>query len=1015
MPPPPKPRRFWRRCRIYFRRVRITVWFLVLLVLGAALYVNQVGLPGVLKRPLVERLRARGLDLQFSRLRLRWYHGIVAENVRFGRVDPESPHLTASELQVRLNYQALSHLKLQLEAVVLRQGELLLPVLQTNLGRQQLTVSNIQTELRFLPGDEWALDNFKAEFAGATVRLSGIVTNASVVRDWKFIKQKQQETGPSAQRWQQRLNRLADQLQRIHFSAPPELVLDVRGDARDLQSVGVLMLLAAPGAETPWGEVDQGRFSARLYPADTNRYSRAKIELEAKHAGTRWGEITNLVLELNLNSTETSDLIEGKLKLEADQVHTPWGSGTNGIFQAHWMHSMTNPIPFSAEGHCAFRSVETRWGKAQGLQLGAMLRRPTASERLEPLDPSVGWWTNLEPYLLNWNCQAEAVDAFQIQADGLSCGGNWRAPELAVTNLHAVLYKGSLDGRAHFNVTTRELETSLASDFDPHRISALLTEGGRRWLEQYEWSKPPILQAQARVTLPAWTNHDPDWRAEVLPTLRLAGEFTLPERGSYRQVPVDAAHSHFIYSNLSWHLPDLTLRRREGTVQAEHRASDLTKDFYWHVNGAVNPEVLRPVLGPGEQRGLNLFTFTQPPSIDAEVWGRFHEPERTGFKARVAVTNFTFREEAISSVVTAMRYTNQLLEFFGPSIECGTQHVRAEGLMADLKAQLAYLTNGYSTADPLLIARVIGPKIAEAIEPYQFLRPPAAHVFGAIPLRGEEGADLHFYLDGGPFHWWKFNLPSISGHVHWEGLRLSLSEMNAAFYGGHANGGAEFAFPRGGPAEFHFALTTTNTLLQALMADLVRTNHLEGRLTGNLDITRASVADWHSVNGYGNLDLRDGLIWDIPLFGIFSPVLNGIAPGLGNSRATAGTCSFVITNGVLFSNDLEIRAATMRLQYRGTVDLEQRLNARVEAELLRDMWVIGPLISTVFWPVTKLFEYKVAGTLHEPKMDPVFIVPKLVLMPFHPFRTLKGLLPEDSGSRTNSPSLHTTPLTSPKS
>jgi hypothetical protein len=1001
MAPPRKPRRFWRLCRIYFRRVRITVWLLLLLLLGTALYVNQVGLPGFLKRPLLEKLRARGLDLQFSRLRLRWYHGIVAENVRFGGADdPQSPRLTASEVQVRLNRDALWRLKLQLDAVVLRHGELTIPVVQTNLGRQQLTVSNIQTELRFLPGDQWSLDDFKAGFAGAGVRLSGIVTNASAVRDWKFIKQ-EEETGPSAQKWQQRLNRLADCLQRIRFSAPPELVLDVRGDALDLQSFGVLMLISAPGAETPWGELAQGRFRARVYPADTNRCSRAKIELEASHAGTQWGEITNLALEMNFNSTETSDLIEGRLKLAGDRVDSPWASGTNALFQAHWMHSMTNPIPLSGEGHCEFQSVGTRWGKARGLQLSAVARRAPAAEAL--LEPSLGWWTNLQPYLLDWDCQAEAVDTPQVQATALACGGTWHAPELAVTNLHVALYKGHLDAGAHLDVSTRELRASLASDFDPRKISALLTEGGRRWLEPYEWSKPPLVQAEARVVLPAWTNSNPDWRAEVQPTLWLQGQLNVTEGGSYRQVPVDTLRSHFIYSNLTWHLPDLTLTRREGTVRAEHRANDQTKDFYWHVTGAVNPEVLRPLLGIEEQRGLDLFTLSQAPVIDAEVWGRFQEAERTGFKARVAITNFSFRGEAISSVVTGIHYTNRVLEFFAPNIECSTQHVRADGLTVDFNTQLAYLTNGYSTADPMMIARAIGPRIAEAIEPYQFLRPPTAHVFGTIPLRGEEGADLHFYLDGGPFHWWKFNMTEISGHVHWEGLRLSLTQMAMPFYGGHAEGSAGFAFPPGEPVQFHFTVAVTHTLLHALMTDLVRTNHLEGRLTGNLDITRASVADWRSVNGYGNLDLRDGLIWDIPLFGIFSPVLNGIVPGLGNSRATAGICSFVITNGVLFSNDLEIRAATMRLQYRGTVDLEQHLNARVEAELLRDMWVIGPLISTVFWPVTKLFEYKVAGTLPEPRTEPVFIIPKLVLMPFHPFRTLKGLFPEENGSRTNAP------------
>ena len=85
-----------------------------------------------------------------------------------------------------------------------------------------------------------------------------------------------------------RLRQFADTLERIHFSAPPELRLDVRGDARDLGSFGVRVLLSTPGADTPWGTVNQGRFSARLFPATTNGLSSAELSLEAGEAQTRW-------------------------------------------------------------------------------------------------------------------------------------------------------------------------------------------------------------------------------------------------------------------------------------------------------------------------------------------------------------------------------------------------------------------------------------------------------------------------------------------------------------------------------------------------------------------------------------------------------------------------------------------------------------------------------------------------------------------------------------------------------
>src|SRR5262245_3809488 len=76
--------RFWRKCRVYFRRLRITILLLMLALLGAIIYLQVYGLPGFVQRPLLEKLRARGVDLDFTRLRWSWYRGMVAENVKFG-------------------------------------------------------------------------------------------------------------------------------------------------------------------------------------------------------------------------------------------------------------------------------------------------------------------------------------------------------------------------------------------------------------------------------------------------------------------------------------------------------------------------------------------------------------------------------------------------------------------------------------------------------------------------------------------------------------------------------------------------------------------------------------------------------------------------------------------------------------------------------------------------------------------------------------------------------------------
>jgi hypothetical protein len=78
----------------------------------------------------------------------------------------------------------------------------------------------------------------------------------------------------------------------------------------------------------------------------------------------------------------------------------------------------------------------------------------------------------------------------------------------------------------------------------------------------------------------------------------------------------------------------------------------------------------------------------------------------------------------------------------------------------------------------------------------------------------------------------------------------------------------------------------------------------------------------------------------------------------------------------------------MRLQYAGTVDLEQNVDARVTAQLLRNTPVVGPVVSAVLWPVSKIFECHVTGTLENPVVKPIYI-PKILLLPLHPIRSLE--------------------------
>jgi hypothetical protein len=651
-------------------------------------------------------------------------------------------------------------------------------------------------------------------------------------------------------------------------------------------------------------------------------------------------------------------------------------------------------------------AAQTPWGSGQDIRFTASLTEP--SNMPTNVDGSLAWWTNALPCRLAWAAQVARLKSERLNANTVVCRGLWRAPELTVTKLSAELGGGRLDATARLNIATRELTFTNSSNFDVHAIAALLTEKTRERLAEFSWTQPPLIQASGSLILPPWTSPRPDWRAEVQPTLTLNGELTLKEV-TVLGAEIDWAHAHFSYSNLVWQLPDLAVVKAKTRLTFSGGEDDRTRVYRWHIRGRFDPEAIRPFLTASNAlRGLDHFTFSEPLELELEVGGRLYDYDGLGVSGRAALTNFTFRGQAADGLASELRYTNRLLEFFHPRLWRGTQTMTADRVALDFNARLILFTNGFSTADPRMVTHAIGPKTGRLMDPYQFLEPPTTRVNGCLPLRDmngprdTEGTDMRFdIIDPAPFQWLRLKSPGIAGTIHWLGSVLILTNVQGALYGGTGSGQARFDFraPHEG-ADYEFSLTVANVDLHALAVDLASpTNRLEGALAGWLTVTRADSRDWRAWDGYGRVNLHDGLLWDIPVFGFLSPVLNAFSSGLGNSRATDAAAGFTVTNGVIYSNSLQIRSTLMRLEYTGTVDMWQNVNARVTAQLLRNTWVIGPVVSTVLWPVSKLFEYRVTGTLKNPKSEPVYVLPKLLLLPLHPIRTLEEILPGGGAAR----------------
>ena len=409
----------------------------------------------------------------------------------------------------------------------------------------------------------------------------------------------------------------------------------------------------------------------------------------------------------------------------------------------------------------------------------------------------------------------------------------------------------------------------------------------------------------------------------------------------------------------------------------------------------------------------------RPTGDRIEALGNWRDFSKLGLSVEASGTNFTFREQSARFASVRGTYTNQFISIYHPLILRDGESGTADGVGFDTAIERLYLTNAAGNLAPLAVSTAIGQHIVRVMQPYQFDVSPQVRANGSIPTRRSDGSeDLRFEVSGGPFHWWRIHADPVRASIHWRGDTLMVTNIDAVWAGAPARGWLwfDFAQPRGGAMAFQF--TTTNSDLHRLVGELQdgKPNKLEGALDLELSVDQASVDDLKSWHGQGQARLRDGLIWDVPLFGAASKIMNSMFPGLGHSRAKQAIATFTLTNSVIHSRDLEIQATGMHLKYRGTVDFDGEVEARMEAKLLRGVPGLGPLLSAVLSPVGKLFQYRVSGTLDNPKLEDVYLLPRIIFLPFQPFKTLQSIFRDDEKreKKEGEPPSERKPATSPK-
>jgi hypothetical protein len=1022
--PSARPRRAWRWCW------RGLLGLFACLCFGVV-YLTLIGFPDFLKRPILRQARLHGIEMEVDRLRLDYYRGLVAESVVVsGAGLSRGPELDFAEVTFRPTLGALWRFSLRTADLELTGGRVALALDDVEESGHRFTADSMSAELRWLPGDRLEISRLTARALGVRLELSGSLTNASRLA---FRGSPAVDATPASalETWRVHLDRVLRLAETLRFSREPEVHLEVSGDAADLTALTVRIRLQADDAVTPWGDLAELRVQGWLnQPAGTDDLGASRVTFDFSGFQTPWSGVEEGRLELGWIQSFTNPIpTQVDWNLDLKRIRSPWGTSpglrvtlhaepdsdpmnplvgelvlTSDSLLGGFAQAETNRLtaqvtldphtflPNRADWQLRAGHVTFPRGSARELRLGGQLTHRTDRPAVDTRDWA--WWSWLEPFALDWSGAVEELVIDEIASDRVEMAGSWLAPSLELGELRGELLGSAIECHGRMDVDSGEVEASTRLELALPLLEGLLPSSLDGWLQALRWPEPLAVEASFGMVWPGWALDRIDWGGEWLPTLRVEGGLQ-GRRIAYRDLAVEELRARFSFFDGVGSVSDFVIRRPEGSLELSYREVLASRDFHLTLRSGVDPHAFESLLDLKHDRIVDLFHFRAPPQIDGELWGCWDDLARFGARGTIQASRFSIREEDIDAFAATVSVTNAFLQAVDVEVQVGDEWVAAPSVGFDFGSRWLSFTNVTTHLHPQRVGRAIGPKTSRNLSPYEFDQPPRARVEGGVNVTDIRYADLRFEVAGGPFRYWRFQVPEVSGHVHWLNERLDITNLRASFYQGTLDGDIHVDIPRNQDNRVRLQTRVNRADLNQLMGDLfMPTKRLEGVLNLNLTITDAVANDAQTWQGFGRADLRDGFLWDIPLFGLVSPVLDSVVPGLGRSRINGATATFNVTNSIVHTGDLELRAPFFRLAYRGAVDLNGRVNARVEARLLRDAWVVGPLVSLIFSPLTKLFESQVTGTIAEPEMELLYI-PKPLQLPLDPIGTIRDMIQDD--------------------
>ena len=346
----------------------------------------------------------------------------------------------------------------------------------------------------------------------------------------------------------------------------------------------------------------------------------------------------------------------------------------------------------------------------------------------------------------------------------------------------------------------------------------------------------------------------------------------------------------------------------------------------------------------------------------------------------LAGDRFTCGGVPIGHFETFMVYSNRVLDLTPLHIVRDKEQFDGS-VQVDFLRELAFfnVTNSFPPAD---VARALAPDEHTVLEQIRFHGPVRASGRGQMDYGRWTNHNFKGTFSAENIGMGKVQASMLNTDIKGLGTQLVFTNASIQLYSGFAEGSAEFdIFLKDGLAPYRIGARIVGVDLAQLLGQISTSDY--GRTRGQLSATLNCTADakagfWESVRGSGRIEVKEGLLADLPLFGGFARLTGSVFPGFSLFSLTAFSADYELHDGAIWSDNAQLGGTLLSARGRGSYSPKTGINFTVAAEPLRqtdggdkERSQLQRLAATALKestaPLFRLLEFKLEGPLEKPE------------------------------------------------